>query len=131
MGLTVPSDVSFATANDLLVGQNVQVRRRAGSSGTSIVTDRVRLRSSRFTATVNTKLNATDFTVDNLPGLFANQLPSVNTIEVRTQSQTDFKPAGTSVASLNAGDLVSLRGPLFKRIVAGNPVLVAKKVRKR
>ena len=106
----------------------VVVRRRSGSSGTSITTDRIRLRMSRFTALVKTT-GAQTFIVDNLPGLFANATPPITEIEVRTSSQTDFDGVANA-ASLAIGNRVSLRGLLFRRL-GGSPSLVAKKVRLR
>ena len=126
-GLSVSSSLFFATPSDLLVGQNIQVRLRSGSSGMSVLTDRVRLRPSRFTAKVKSKSGDT-FIVDNLPSLFTSANPPVNEIEVRTSAQTNFNNVG-NVGALNVGNTVSLRGLLFK--TAGDPVLVASKVRLR
>ena len=127
-GLPVPAGLSFASAADLLVGQRVQVRRDSVSSGSTVQADRVRLKKAQFTAKVDTKLNATDFTVNVLPALFTSA--GISAVEARTSTQTGFEPSGTSVATLVAGDTVSLGGLLFRRVV-GNPVLVAGKVRKR
>jgi hypothetical protein len=124
------SGFTFGAFTDLLVGQNVQVRRVSGdgSSATPIETDRVRLRMSRFTAKVKTKIDANTFTVDTSTiGLFNSA--GITEITVNTSSQTAFKNIA-SVSALNVGDTVSLRGLLFKQ-PAGNPVLVAGKVRKR
>jgi Domain of unknown function (DUF4382)/Domain of unknown function (DUF5666) len=126
-GLNVSSSLFFAGAGDLMVGQNIQVRQRSGSSGMSIVTDRVRLRMSRFTAKVKSKSGDT-FIVDNLPSLFTTANPAVNEIEVRTSAQTNFNDV-QNVSALNVGNTVSLRGLLFK--TAGNPALLASKVRLR
>ena len=125
-GLTIPAGLSFVGAADLLVGQRVQVRRDPASSGSTVQADRVRLKKAQFTAKVDTKLNATDFTVNTLPSIFTSA--GVTAVEARTSAQTDFE--GTSFASLMAGDTVSLGGLLFRR-AAGNPVLVTDKVRKR
>jgi hypothetical protein len=126
-GLNVSSSLFFASPADLMVGQNIQVRLRAGSSGMSVMTDRVRLRMSRFTAKVKSKSGDT-FIVGNLPSLFTSANPPVNEIEVRTSAQTNFNNVG-NVGALNVGNTVSLRGLLFK--TAGDPVLVASKVRLR
>ena len=125
--LTVSSSLFFATPADLMAGQNIQVRLRSGSSGMSVLTDRVRLRMSRFTAKVKSK-SGDIFIVDNLPSLFTSANPPVNEIEVRTSAQTNFNNVG-NVGALNVGNTVSLRGLLFK--TAGDPVLVASKVRLR
>ncbi len=125
--ITVPSDLSFSSSADLLVGQNVEIRQGSGSSGTSIVTDRVRLRRSIFTATVMS-ISGSNFTVNNLPSLFTSANPPVTQIDVRTSSATEFEDV-SGVGGLAVGDTVSLRGLLFK--TTGNPALVADKVRKR
>ncbi|MBI1750311.1 MAG: DUF4382 domain-containing protein [Acidobacteria bacterium] len=124
-GLPV-SGLSFNGASDLMVGQVVEIERKSTPTGTppAIDTDKVKLKKSVFTAKVKAKLNATDFTVDNLPGIFGG----ISQIEVRTSTQTEFSNT-TGVAPLAVGDKVSLRGLLFKTV--GDPVLVAKKVRKR
>jgi uncharacterized protein DUF4382/uncharacterized protein DUF5666 len=124
-GLPV-SGLLFSGAADLMVGQTVEVERKSTPIGTppAIDTDQVKLKRTNFTAKVKAKLNSTDFTVDNLPSLFAG----IAQIEVRTSSQTEFDNT-TGVAALVVGDLVSLRGLLFKTL--GDPVLIAKKVRKR
>ena len=124
-GLNIPSDLSFARADDLGVGQTVEVRPVSGSSGTSIVTDRVRLQTSQFTAKVKSTSGSV-FIVNNLPDLFTTA--GITEIEVRTSSQTEFDKV-SGVGALIAGDTVSLRGLLFK--TTGTRVLVAKKVRKR
>lgn len=123
-GLPPQSDLSFAKAADLMVGQEVQVRPTSDSSGVSIVTDRVRLRTSRFSASVKS-VASSNFVVDSLPALFS---PEVTEIEVRTFAETDFDDV-SGVTGLSAGDKVALRGLLFKR-TGDIPVLVAKKVRK-
>ena len=120
---------SFNGINSLLVGQNVEVRRRSGdgSSSSPIVTDRVRLRMSRFTAPVKSKTGANTFTVDTSGiGLFHNA--AIDQINVDA-SQAEFEPKSVTVSSLQAGDSVSLRGLLFGP--ATNATLVAGKIRKR
>jgi len=122
---------SFNSINSLLVGQNVEVRRRSGDGSSSpIVTDRVRLRMSRFTAPVKSKTGANTFTVDTSGiGLFHNAKPAaIDQINVDA-SQAEFEPKSVSVSSLQAGDSVSLRGLLFGP--ATNATLVAGKIRKR
>lgn len=129
-GLTIPTDLpQFDAVEDLLVGQTVDVRRRTAPTGTppGIETDRVRLRMTRFTARVKTP-GALALVVDTLPPLFTAS--GVTEIEVRASSQTSFEPSNLTAASLVVGDVISLRGLLFRRL-AGPPVLVAKKVRKR
>ncbi len=124
--------LSFSTSTDLMVGQRVEIKKQTVTAGTppSIDTNRVTLKKTSFTGKVKAKLNATDFTVDNLPPLFANATPSVTQIEVRA-SAANFENV-TGVSALNIppnADTVSVSGLLFKTLV--DPVLVAKKVRKR
>ena len=118
------SGLLFSAPSDLLVGQAVTVRLQSAPSGTplAVATDRVQLKSGAFTARVKSKLNATDFLVDNLPGNF----PSA---QIRVQTgRTEFTNI-SGLTDLNVGDTVSLSGFLLKS--AGDPVLLAEAVRKR
>jgi hypothetical protein len=128
--LTIPIGLAFASAGDLLVGQSVQVRPLsmvAGASGTTVGTDRVRLRRANFTASVLLKADP-NLVVDNLPGLFTSATPLITQIQAQTSNQTAFQNV-TGFFALSLGDTVSLRGLLFKTL--GDPVLVADTVRKR
>ncbi|HEX2714987.1 MAG TPA: DUF5666 domain-containing protein [Candidatus Acidoferrales bacterium] len=122
------SAFSFQGLNDLQVGQEVQVRRLSTSSGTTINPDRVRLESSRFTATISS-VNAPAFNVSSLPSLFASASPSITQIQAQTSAFTEFAGNATNFSQLTINDIVSLRGQLFAN--AGSPVLVATKVIKR
>jgi len=127
-GLNISSGLSFANANDLVVGQDILVRANSatpGPIGTTITTSRLRLRMSQFTATV-TSVTAPNFAVAGLPSLFT--LNGVNQVQVQTSLATGFE-AVTGVTALKVSDTVSLRGLLFG--TSGGPALVAKKVRKR
>jgi hypothetical protein len=115
----------------LLPGQTVQVRKRAMTGGPApaaitITTDRVRLRMTRFTATVSGAPAGSFFNVGGLPGLFT--AAGISQIQVQTSSQTKFENV-SGVSGLANGATVSLRGLLFKS--TPNPVLIANKVRKR
>ncbi|MBI3404185.1 MAG: hypothetical protein HY046_01855 [Acidobacteria bacterium] len=127
-GLSVPSGFLFTGLSDMMPGQSVQVRRLAASSGTTVVTDRVRLRETRLTAKVKalTIPSATGFSIDNLPSVFSG----ISQIEVFTSSQTNVEGAA-SLTNLVVGDTVSIRGLLFKTTSRTSPGLVASKVRKR
>jgi len=109
-----------------MVGQSVQIEKKALRIGTppEIDTDRMELKETSFTARVKAKLNSTDFTVENLPGMFVG----TTQIEVRTSASTRFEDM-SGVAALNVGDTVSIRGLLFK--TPADPVVVAGRVRKR
>jgi co-chaperonin GroES (HSP10) len=124
----IPSGVSFASASDLLVGQEVKVRALIVSSsttGTTATTDRVKLHMSQFPGTV-ASLNAPNFAVNNLPALFTSN--GINQVQVVVSSGTESEGISGG-SSLIVGNNVVLRGLLFK--TAGDPILIAKKVRKR
>jgi len=132
-GLTVPAglQVGFEAATDtaqLLPGQEVEVRVRTLAVGPPIVvaTNRVRLRFSRFTANVAGAPAFSIFNVGSLPSVFTSA--GVAQIQVQTSPQTIFEGV-TDTSGLADGNSVSLEGLLFKAIP--NPILVAKKVRKR
>jgi hypothetical protein len=135
-GLNVPTTLqqAFEGATDtsqLLPGQTVQVRKRAMTGGPApaaitITTDRVRLRDTRFTATVSGAPTGSNFNVGGLPGLFTSA--GISQIQVQTSSQTNFENV-SGVSGLANGTTLSLRGLLFS--TTSNPVLIADKVRKR
>jgi uncharacterized protein DUF5666 len=118
----------FASALDLMVGQNVRLRVRTFTPGTPpvVTTDRVRLARTRFTAQVTGTPSGSNFNVTSLPSLFTAN--GVTQIQVRTFSGTDFDGV-SGVSGLATGNTVSVRGLLFPN--AGSPVLEADKVRKR
>src|SRR5207253_1811390 len=105
------SNSQFSGIASMTVGQNVQVRRTSGDGSTiPVATDRVRLRLSRFTGKVNSKVDANTFVVDNLPSIFGSGAQ----ITVSTTSQTRFEGVA-NVSALTGppnADTVSLRGLL-------------------
>jgi hypothetical protein len=122
----------FSAPADLIVGQEVQVRRNPTIfSGTSITADRVRLRSSRVSGTVLSGI-ATLFNLSGLSSLFTTH--STSLIEVKTiilPTPTTICTAngsviGCSLLGFNAQHPFSVRGPLFAN--AGTPTIVASKV---
>lgn len=134
-GLSIPSSLqqAFESATDtsqLMPGQTVQVRLLTMTGGPApaaitITTDRVRLRDTRFTATVSGAPSGNNFNVGGLPGLFT--AAGITQIQVQTSSQTDFENV-SGISGLADGSTVSLRGLLF---ISTPPVLIADKVRKR
>ena len=135
-GLSVPSNLAnafnaAADTSQLLPGQTVQVRVRSMTGGPApvpitVATDRVRLRMTRFTATISGSVSGSNFNVGSLPGVFTAN--GVTLIQVQTSSSTEFENVA-SASGLADGNTVSLRGLLF--VSAPNPVLIADKVRKR
>lgn len=127
---------SFNGIGSLQVGQNIQVRRRCpptvpcdGSPGSPLITDRVRLRMSRFTAPVKAVSPSTNsFTVDTTSlGLFNSA--GITQINVTTDPQrSQWEPNNVTLATLLAGDKVSLRGLLFQ---GSPPTIAVRKIRKQ
>jgi hypothetical protein len=119
---------SFSGAADLVAGQQVSVRRNSSSTST-IMADRVRLRSSRITATVQS-VGAPNINLTNLPSLFFGH-GGVTLIQAQTSVTPPtiyFEIGGSISASTNfLGDLLSVRGPLFNT-GGTNRTLVATKV---
>jgi hypothetical protein len=118
----------FSAPADLIVGQEVQVRRNPTmSSGTSITADRVRLRSSRVSGIVLTGVS-TLFDLSGLPSLFTTH--GTSQIQVKTSTSTICTAAGTpiscSLLGFTSQHSFSVRGPLFAN--AGSPSIAASKV---
>ncbi len=118
----------FGAPADLIVGQEVLVRRNPASSSTSIAADRVRLRSTRVSGIVLSGVS-TLFNLSGLPSLFTTH--STSLIEVKTFSNSTIcTVAGTvmgcSLLGFNATHTFSVRGPLFAN--ATTPTIVASKV---
>jgi hypothetical protein len=120
----------FNSSADLMVGQTVEIDRKSTPTGTppAVDTDRIKLKFTRFTATVQS-VNAAgnQFVVNNLPGLFTAQGITQLTI-FTSPTRTNFNNL-TNLAALAAGNTVSLRALIFQG--GGTPFGVAKKVRKR
>jgi hypothetical protein len=117
----------FATPADLAVGQQVSIRRNSTSTPSQIKADRVRLRMTRVTATIQT----------GLPNMFLVGLPSLFfghggitgiTAQTSLSPPTIYYQVGQNINSSNIliGELVSVRGPLFN--VSGGRTLVTTKV---
>jgi hypothetical protein len=135
-GLQLPSRLqgNFEGATDtsqLLPGQMVGIRlAEAANPGppVTVTANRVRLRTTQFTANVKTgSVAPPNFSVDMLPALFTGN--NVRSIHVQTSSDTDFE-AASGVSGLADGNTLSLRGLLFTNGTLP-PELVTKKVRKR
>lgn len=122
---------AFTGPADLIPGQQVSVRR-GSSSGATISADRVRLRSSRITATVQS-VGAPNITLGNLPSLFFGH-GGVTQIQAQTSVTPPtiyYEISGTINASTNfLGDLLSVRGPLFNSSGTTRPLVATKVVLK-
>jgi hypothetical protein len=119
---------SFNGAADLVPGQQVSIRRNSSSTNT-LVADRVRLRSSRITATVQS-VGSPNINFTGLPSLFFGH-GGVTLIQAQTSITPPtiyFEINGSINSSTNfLGDLLSVRGPLFNT-GGTNRTLVATKV---
>jgi len=125
---TVSFTSSFTGPADLVPGQEVSIRRNS-ASGSSLIADRVRLRSSRVTATVQS-MGAPNITLKDLPSLFSGH-GGVTLIQAQTSITPPtiyFEIGGSVSASTNlTNDTVSVRGPLFNS-GGTNRTLLATKV---
>ena len=117
------SPFSFRGVQDLLVGQQVQVRRLSTSTTTNIDAGRVRLRSSRISANVQS-VAAPNFAASNLPMFL--QTAGTSQITVETSGVTEFGGNALNFTQLAVNDSVSFRGQLFSN--GGAAVLLATKV---
>jgi len=146
---TIPAGLSFASASDLLVGQEVQVDVVAGSlsnSGSSahwappsvsFTTNSVELEPSQITGTVTAvNSSASSFTITTFPNFFApwfNPNWTPTQITVQTTSQTTYQGLSPdSFSGLTADSVVSGLGWLFSTPSGSTPsTMVAKKVLER
>jgi len=133
--VTVPSGLSFASAQDLLAGQFVEVHPSASPVVTltsnppliNVNVDSITLDTTQFPGTVgavNAGGNPPDFTLVALSPLFAQA--SVTLIDVDSVTGTQYINV-SGLSGLSAGDKVSVAGLLFK--TSGPPALVAERVR--
>jgi hypothetical protein len=117
----------FAVPADLIVGQQVQVRRNPTTSSLlSIAADRVRLRSTRVNGTYQTGPPSA-FTLGFLPSLFVPRGTAVIQVQTSSGSVSAICTGTAANCSLLAATHVeSVRGPLFAN--GTTPTIVASKV---
>ena len=118
---------SFTGPAELVPGQQVSIRRGSSSSGSVIMADRVRLRSSRVTGNVQSEA-APLITLNSLPLLYSKQ-SNVTAIQARTSTSTIYYEVNGSINSTTdlTNQTVSVRGPLFNS-GGNNRTLLATKV---
>jgi len=113
-GLPIPGGLSFASASDLLVGQEIQVRVSGGLSAgppISFSTNRVSLRMAQITAPVATTNQPNlSFITNSLPSRFP--VGSSILVQTFTPPQTEFVNAN-DITGLGPGTTVSVKGLLF------------------
>jgi hypothetical protein len=142
---TIPSGLSFASASDLLVGQQVQVSVASGTLSTSngqspwapptvsFTASSLELEPSQITGTI-TAINSSDsnFTLTTFPNFFpwwsnSNWSTWTSTqITVQTTSQTAYQGlTSDSFSGLAVNNVVSVRGWLFSSPSATTPSTLA------
>lgn len=129
-GFTQPG-LNFASAADLMVGQDVQIHPQmvATAGGvTTITADRIRLRPSQITGQVGTINGDGTFTLTPASSLFTMATPAVTSIKVIPVFEMEFEDV-SGLSGLAAGNTVSVKGLLFNTM--GTPTLLAKGIRKQ
>jgi hypothetical protein len=123
--------LSFASAADLMVGQDVQIHPQMVSSTggvTTITADRIRLRPSQITGQVGTINTDGTFTLTPASSLFTMATPAVASIKVIPVFEMEFEDV-SGLSALATGNTVSVKGLLFN--TSGTPTLLAKAIRKQ
>lgn len=135
--LTLPTGLSFATVQDLLVGQSVEFQPMLPLTITgtppniqvTVGASSVQLEPSQITATVsavNAGASPPNFILGSLPGLFTGA--GITQIQVDAVTGTVFDNV-TGVGALSSGQTVSVSALLFN--TATQPTAVADEVRLR
>jgi hypothetical protein len=117
----------FAKPSDLAVGQQVSILRNGSSTNSLLKADRVRLRSTQITTTVQSvglpNINLT-------PPFLISGHSGVTTVTAQTSTfpPTIYFEIGTTInpSAIASADIVSVRGPLFN--VSGARTMLTTKV---
>lgn len=133
-GVTLPSGLSFASVQDVSVGQMVRLHPTLpvtiGPGGqVTVGADAVTLETSEITGTVgavNALATPVNFTLGGLPSLFTNA--KITQLEVEPVMGTDFENV-SGLSALNPSDSVSVAGLLFN--TSSGPVVIAERVERR
>jgi Domain of unknown function (DUF5666) len=123
--------LSFASAADLMVGQDVQIHpQMVTSTGgvTTITADRIQLRPSQITGQVGTINSDGTFMLTPASSLFTAATPAVPSIKVIPVFEMEFEDV-SGVSGLATGNTVMVKGLLFN--TSGTPTLLAKAIRKQ
>jgi Domain of unknown function (DUF4382) len=103
----------FAAPTDLAPsGQQVSIRRNAASTASSIKADRVRLRSSRVTATVGS-VGSPNIVLSNLPSSFFGHRGITSILVQTTSALLVENNKLITLSNIPVSGVVSVRGPLF------------------
>jgi hypothetical protein len=132
---TFPPGLTFASPADLSAGQEVRVHPTGAPIGTPpnlmVTVDQIELEPSYVTGTVtavSTGSSPQTFTLGSLSSFFTNAGIASIRVDVlsTTMFETEEDQTFAGLSSLNPGDMVSVRGPLFKTMTM--PTMVAEKV---
>jgi hypothetical protein len=147
----IPDGLSFASASDLQVGQQVQVvvqgsvtTASSSSSSTPITaaaaitftTNSIKLEPSQITGSVAAvNASALSFTLSTLPVFFvpaaatasAPPIPAPVNITVQTTEATTFSPTTLTISGLKVNDVVSVGGWIFSTPSSSPKVTLAAK----
>jgi hypothetical protein len=129
-GQTLPANLSFAGAGDLVDGQNVLIDSTGvvTTGGVSTATaDQIVLEPTEFNGTVSA-LNSPNFTVNGLNNFFTdNNIQAVN-FETGTQTTFGGTVATSGFNGLTVGDQTNMNGFLFNGGVGQPPVVFGENV---
>ncbi len=118
----------FAAPADLTVGQQVSILRNSSSTSSVLVADRVRLRSTRVTAAMNSNASSVIDLID-VPSIFSGHgVTDIQVHDLAGNRRFCSDSNGVKPCS-NIGPpsvLVSARGPLFN--VSGQRTIIATRV---
>jgi len=134
--ITLPSGLSFASVQDIFVGQVVLFHPVptifVGPAGQlTIGADSISLEPSEISGTVaavNASATPPNFTLGGLAPLFTKASPSITQLEIEPVTGTDFDNV-SGLSGLNVNDSVSVGGLLFNTM--SGPVVIAERVYRR
>ena len=123
-GQTLPANVSFAGAGDLVVGQNVMVDSTGITTAGSVSTataDQIILEPTQFNGSVSA-ITSPNLTVNGLNNFFADN--QITSMQVQTGTQTTFggTVATTGFNGITVGDQANFDGFLFNGGVGQPPI---------
>ena len=100
-----------------MTGQEVSVLAGTGSTTSNVVADRVRLSSTRLTATISS-IGLPNIFLTNLPPIFGaagiSQIQGIALFPPALGAYTEIGGTATNSSQIAIGNTVSVRGQLFK-----------------
>jgi len=125
-GQTLPTNVSFAAAGDLVVGQNVLIDSTGVNDGV-VTADAIELEPTQFDGTVSS-ITSPDLTVNGLNNFFNDN--GITSVEVQTGTQTTYGGivATSGFNGITVGDQANFDGFLFNGGAGQIPVVFGENV---